>query len=332
MKATRSSNPLQGRAVLAGLAVAIGLASGPAVRATTTSSPRNPAPSAPKTAPAGKAGAPQTGTPGAQAAPGTSTDVAPGGTPIDVAKYTQYVTEGHKAYVGGRFDDAVKSFALAVMEAEKPRTLNQRLAASLNNLAECYTAMKKYDMAEPLYKRSLDMLEKGLGPDHLEVAQSLNNFGMFYEKQGKLKEAEPLLVRSLKIKEKRVGADSVTLATMVNNLAGLYSSLGRYAEAEPYAKRAVEMLEKKADGTDSAALAGALHNIAILSSQLERNDEAEKYFRRSIDMMQKTLPPNDLTLASCHADYALLLAKLKRDSEAAIETQAAEAIRAKAVK
>ena len=33
----------------------------------------------------------------------------------------------------------------------------------------------KLDEAEPLYTRSLAILEKALGPDHPDVAQSLNN-------------------------------------------------------------------------------------------------------------------------------------------------------------
>lgn len=36
-------------------------------------------------------------------------------------------------------------------------------------------AQGKYEEAKPLYKRSLAIREKVLGPDHLEVAEGLNN-------------------------------------------------------------------------------------------------------------------------------------------------------------
>jgi hypothetical protein len=38
------------------------------------------------------------------------------------------------------------------------------VGASLNNLAELYRAQGKYDLAEPLYKRSIPIFEKALGP------------------------------------------------------------------------------------------------------------------------------------------------------------------------
>jgi tetratricopeptide (TPR) repeat protein len=48
----------------------------------------------------------------------------------------------------------------------------------------------------------LAILEKGYGPDHLDVARSLNNLAGLYENQGRYTEAEPLFQRSLAIREK----------------------------------------------------------------------------------------------------------------------------------
>ena len=44
------------------------------------------------------------------------------------------------------------------------------LRMSLNNLADLYQAQGRYADAEPLYKRSLAIGEKALGPDHPDVA------------------------------------------------------------------------------------------------------------------------------------------------------------------
>ena len=51
---------------------------------------------------------------------------------------------------------------------------------SLNNLAALYEAQGRYADAEPLYKRSLAICEKALGPDHPDVAMSLNNLAVLY--------------------------------------------------------------------------------------------------------------------------------------------------------
>ncbi|MEE8511990.1 MAG: tetratricopeptide repeat protein [Acidiferrobacterales bacterium] len=42
----------------------------------------------------------------------------------------------------------------------------------------------RYGEAEPLYKRSLAIREKALGPDHPDVATSLNNLARLYSAQG----------------------------------------------------------------------------------------------------------------------------------------------------
>ena len=63
---------------------------------------------------------------------------------------------------------------------------------SLNNLAELYSIQGRYADAEPLYKRSLAIQEKVLGPDHPDVAQIAEQSGVSVQKQGRYADAEPL--------------------------------------------------------------------------------------------------------------------------------------------
>ncbi len=63
----------------------------------------------------------------------------------------------------------------------------------------------QYAQAEPLYKRSLAIREKALGPDHPDVATSLNNLAELYRAQNQYAQAEPLYKRSLAIREKAFG-------------------------------------------------------------------------------------------------------------------------------
>jgi len=70
---------------------------------------------------------------------------------------------------------------------------------SLNNLAELYRIQGRYPEAEPLYRRSLAIRERTLGPEHPSVATSLNNLAAFYHVQGRYAEAEPLYRRTLVI-------------------------------------------------------------------------------------------------------------------------------------
>ena len=112
------------------------------------------------------------------------------------------------------------------------------LRHSLNNLAELYRAQGRYADAEPLYKRSLAICEKALGPDHPDVATSLNNLAVLY----KLKVAMPMPNRCTSDRwrlGKSLGPDHPDVAVSLNNLAVLYASQGRYADAEPLYKRSL---------------------------------------------------------------------------------------------
>jgi tetratricopeptide (TPR) repeat protein len=73
----------------------------------------------------------------------------------------------------------------------------------LNNLALLYKTQGKYGQAEPLYKRSLAIREKALGPDHPAVARSLGSLAVLYRKTDRKQEAEKL---ELRVKRIRGGA------------------------------------------------------------------------------------------------------------------------------
>jgi hypothetical protein len=57
--------------------------------------------------------------------------------------------------------------------------------------------------AEPLYKRSLKIKKKALGPDHPHVATVCENMAILYKKLGKEDEAERLEARAKRIRSNR---------------------------------------------------------------------------------------------------------------------------------
>ncbi len=64
-----------------------------------------------------------------------------------------------------------------------------------------YRAQGRYADAEPLYKRSMAIMEKAHGPEHPHVATSLNNLAELYRAQGQIGQAEALQKRALAIGE-----------------------------------------------------------------------------------------------------------------------------------
>lgn len=117
------------------------------------------------------------------------------------------------AYKQGRYADAEKSLQDALMEAEQvgkgdfrtTMTLTKMgdLAATLNNLATLNRKQGKYNKAESLYKRSLAIWERILGPEHPHVAASLETYASLLRETGRNTGAERLEARAKEIRKRK---------------------------------------------------------------------------------------------------------------------------------
>ena len=179
---------------------------------------------------------------------------------------------------------ALQALAGDQRESARSRSSRCRYVAEQSGGALRYQ-QGRYADAEPLYKRSLAIWEKALGPDHPDVATSLNNLAVLYREQGRYADAEPLYKRSLAIDEKALGPDHPDVATSLNNLAVLYDNQGRYADAEPFYKRSLAIREK-ALGPDHPDVANSLNNLAVLYDNQGRYADALPIVRRTIASRQ----------------------------------------------
>ena len=93
-------------------------------------------------------------------------------------------------------------------------------------MAEVYRAQGRYSEAEPLYKRSLLIIEEQLGADHPDTATSLNNLALLYDNMGRYSEAEPLYKRALTIAEAVLGSEHPTTVIFRNNYEALRKKTG----------------------------------------------------------------------------------------------------------
>ena len=116
----------------------------------------------------------------------------------------------------------------------------------LNALGLVYDRQGRYAKVAPLYRRSLAIAEKVLGPEHPNVATSLNNLASFYYVQRKYAEAEPLYRRALAIFEKALGPEHLDVARSLENYAKLLRTTNRKAEAAKMEARARAIRAKHA--------------------------------------------------------------------------------------
>ena len=79
--------------------------------------------------------------------------------------------------------------------------------ASMNNLANLYDNQERYQEAEPLYLKCLNVMTTKLGAAHPSTLVSMNNLGVFYHEHKRYEEAEPLLRECLDLKAVKLGKD-----------------------------------------------------------------------------------------------------------------------------
>ena len=148
-------------------------------------------------------------------------------------------------------------------------------ATALNNLGSVLHALGRLDEVEPLFRQSLEIQRKALGPEHADVGTSLNNLGMLLQDLGRLDEAELLCRECLEIERKTLGPEHPEVATSLNNLGKLLRSQGRLDEAEPLFRQSLE-IRRKALRPEHADVGSSLSNPSMLLQAAEKRaaDEA----------------------------------------------------------
>jgi tetratricopeptide (TPR) repeat protein len=179
-----------------------------------------------------------------------------------------------------------------------------------------YARSGRLDEAEALFKKSIAILEKTVGPMHPDLAKSLNNLAELYRTQNRESEAEAVHQRILAIRERTLGPNHPDVAKSLNNLALIYHAQKRYAAAEAYYQRAI-LIWEKTPPTDASELAMSLNNLATLYGTEGRYPEAETFFRRSLMIWEKAFGPDHPESVTSLENYAVFLRQMNREAEAA---------------
>jgi tetratricopeptide (TPR) repeat protein len=166
--------------------------------------------------------------------------------------------------------------------------------------------------AELPLKRALEINEKSLSKEHLDIADTLNGLARFYYIQTRYNEAEPLLKRALEIREKTLGKEHTLTATSSNNLGLLYHAQGKYNEAEPLLKAALNIYKQAGDPETAISLC----NLAEHYREQGKYNEAEPLYKRSLRISEKSFGPDHAFTAANLNGLAIIYKEKGRYSEA----------------
>jgi serine/threonine-protein kinase len=165
--------------------------------------------------------------------------------------------------------------------------------------------------AEPLFRQSLAIRERLLGPDHPDVANALLQLASLTMSVGK-EEREALLRRARAIQERALGPDHPDLATTDEQLATLYWMLGRYREMQPLYERA-RAIRERAQGADHPDVAANLRGIGASHMILGEFQQAEVALTRALAIEERVLGRDHPTTAWTVNNLASLYGQWGRD-------------------
>ncbi len=185
----------------------------------------------------------------------------------------------------------------------------------------------EYREAEQIFTVAVHKAEK-FGRQDRRMAVTLAHLAQTYSAQGKFVEAEPLYLEALKIYQDMYGENHLDVAAMLNNLGVLHRKHGQYADAQRLLTRALAIKEQIL-GPDHLEVALALSNLAAMHLAQGNWAPGATLLGRSLAVREHHLSPEHPDIVKNLDDYAGALRKLKRDTEAGVLEERANAIRGK---
>jgi tetratricopeptide (TPR) repeat protein len=153
--------------------------------------------------------------------------------------------KGISAFKASRYEEAEKYLIQALELAEVVPLNDRRLYFSLYQLAEIFRIESKFDEADVLLKRILEIDTTKYGREHQNVAFALNNLAVNSRMRGQYGEAEALLKQALDILERSLGKDHPLVGNILEHYAYLLRQMGRSVEAEKLERRYQEIFSKQ---------------------------------------------------------------------------------------
>jgi tetratricopeptide (TPR) repeat protein len=213
---------------------------------------------------------------------------------------------------------------LALMEAHGGNV--PAIAGYHSSLASINKYLGRTTKAEPHYRAAVDVYEKAMGKEHIDVvppieelADFLHNTGVEEEESSTmaryLGEAEALYRRAVHIREISLGAEDASVTETLLSLGNNLKQQEKYAESVSVLRRSLTGFEAT-HGPDHVITAQAAHDVAKVMHLAGELEESETLFRRVLKLAEGHLGPNHPELVAPLMNFALLLRQTGRVAEA----------------
>ncbi|CAF1356566.1 unnamed protein product [Adineta steineri] len=147
----------------------------------------------------------------------------------------------------------------------------------------------EYDEALKFYKKSLEIQQKYLPPNHPNLALCYKRIGLVHNNMRKYAKALSSYEKALEIQQNSLSANHPDLASSYSDIGKVYNDMEEYSKALSYYEKAVE-IQQKSLPSNHPNLASSYGNIGSVYENLKKFPKARSFYERAVDIGQKSLP------------------------------------------
>ncbi len=182
------------------------------------------------------------------------------------------------------------NYQIRLVELRTASEQDKLLQAARNLQAESvklFTA-GKYNEAQLLIEKAIEIRKKELGLENSFTASALTQLARIIDALGKYDEAEKINQQVLTIREQFLGAEHPDVAYTLNYLATNYNHKEDYPNAILFHQRALEIREK-AFGQGHPIVAVSLINLGVIYDALGDKSKAEELYQHALKIQEQTV-------------------------------------------
>lgn len=153
-----------------------------------------------------------------------------------------------------------------------------------------YWSIGEYEKAIEYHKKRLDIDEKRLGSNNIELANSYIHLGLAYNNKEEYAEALSNYEKALEIQKAALPPNHQDLAYSYIGIGDVCSDMGDYSKALSSYEQSLE-IRKKTLPPNHRGLAQSIHNIGLVYHNMGDYSKALSHYQRAKEIWEKSLPP-----------------------------------------
>ena len=197
-----------------------------------------------------------------------------------------------QAFYREDYPTAERLFTDILSNYEKEYLNDRRLANLLLMLGTSYRVERKYEQAEPLLKRALQVYGSVSPPDPLSTERTQLNLAGIYLDREDYASAERYFSEALSLSESMPDGPMYERGGALLNLGFIRLTQGRYQEAENFLNRSVQALSSDTSPWAQKDLANALYRLGGAYAGENRYREAKQQYLKALQIQEKVSGPN----------------------------------------